>query len=266
MRGEVQLVGAGPGDPELLTVKALRALQQADVVVYDRLVSPAILALVPAGVARIDVGKASGHHPIPQDEINALLVQLAAAGRRVVRLKGGDPFLFGRGGEEAVALADAGIGFEVVPGITSAQGCAASLKLPLTHRSIATSVRYVTGHRRADQELSFDWAGMADPDTTLVVYMGLASIGRIAAELIGHGRSVATPVIGVSRATLANESHIVSTLGAIARDARLARLASPTLFVIGEVVSLAAALGDQSHARTTKARRTTDAAALVAAE
>lgn len=248
MGGKVLLVGAGPGDPELLTIKALKAIESAEVVVYDRLVSDDILALIPRSAARIDVGKAPGNHSVPQNEIDALLVRLGRSGRRIVRLKGGDPFLFGRGGEEALALAAAGIAFDVIPGITSAQGCAASLKVPLTHRAIATGVRLVTGHRRADRALDFDWAGMADPETTLVVYMGLATIGQIAEELIAHGRAASTPVMAVSRATQAEERRIVSTLNAIARDAVAAQLASPTLFMIGEVVSLAEVLGEPIHA------------------
>lgn len=237
--GKVWLVGAGPGDAELLTVKALRVLKAADVVVYDRLVSADVLALVPAGTARIDVGKRPRSHPMPQEEINRTLVALAKSGRTVVRLKGGDPFLFGRGGEEALALAATGIDFEVVPGITSAQGCAARLKLPLTHRGIAAGVRYLTGHCSADEALDFDWQGLTDPRTTLVVYMGLANISEIAAELIRHGRHAATPVLAISRGTLPDERRVFTTLAAVAADVAAADLASPTLFIIGEVVGLA---------------------------
>lgn len=236
--GKVWLVGAGPGDPDLLTVKALKLLGQAEVVVFDRLVSGAILGLVPKGTARIDVGKRPQSHPVPQDEINRMLIALARAGRRVVRLKGGDPFLFGRGGEEALALNSAGIAFEVVPGITSAQGCAAAIGMPLTHRGIAEGVRFLTGHCRAGEALDFDWDGLADPATTLVVYMGLANIAKIATALAMHGRSPGTPVLAVSRGTLPDERRLLSTLGTITRDVEVAELASPTLFVIGEVVSL----------------------------
>ncbi|KAB2845875.1 MAG: uroporphyrinogen-III C-methyltransferase [Hyphomicrobiaceae bacterium] len=247
MQGRVYLVGAGPGDPDLLTLKALKAIEAADVVVYDRLVSREVLALIPSGAARIDVGKRPRAHPVPQEEINRILVAVARSGRVVVRLKGGDPFLFGRGGEEALALAAAGIAFEVVPGITSAQGCAAQLKFPLTHRGIAEGVRYVTGHCRADQGLDFDWEGLADHRTTLVVYMGLASIAEIARELIRHGRASNTPVLAVSRGTTPEECHLTSTLAAVAADVATARLASPTLFVIGEVVRVANSLGCSCH-------------------
>ena len=168
--GKVVLVGAGPGDPDLLTVKAAKAIEAADVIVYDRLVSPQILDLAPRGAALISVGKAPRNHSMPQSEINALLVRLALGGRHVIRLKGGDPFIFGRGGEEALELAKHKIPFEVIPGVTSAQGCAAAAGVPLTHRGLATSVRYITGHCREDMDLDYDWKGLADPDTTLAVY------------------------------------------------------------------------------------------------
>lgn len=245
--GHVFLVGAGPGDPDLITMKAYRLLQEAEIVVYDRLVSAAILDLIPRGVTKIDVGKRPHHHPVPQDEINQTLIRLAKSGRTVVRLKGGDPFLFGRGGEEALALAAARIRFEVVPGITSAQACAARHNLPLTHRKLAQGIRYITGHCRADSNLEFDWVGLADPQTTLVVYMGLANIGRIARRLIAHGRDPETPVLAVSRATLPDERHITSTLATISTDVRAVALPSPTLIIIGDVVRLAASLGTFEH-------------------
>ncbi len=246
--GQVFLVGAGPGDPDLITVKAQRIIRAATVVVYDRLVSDAILDLVPAGAARINVGKQPRHHPVPQDEINQILVRLARSGRSVVRLKGGDPLMFGRGGEEALALAAADIPFEIVPGITSAQGTAACLNLPLTHRGLASGVRYLTGHCRADAPLDFDWPGLSDPETTLVVYMGLANIPQIAAELIAHGRAPDTPAMAVSNATRADQTHLISTLDRIAADVREAALGSPVMFVIGEVVRLAPTLGTLCHA------------------
>ena len=237
--GKVFLVGAGPGDPDLLTLRALRTIEAAHVVVYDRLVSPPVLALVPKGAARIDVGKQSGRHPVPQSEINQILIRLARSGRTVVRLKGGDPLLFGRGGEEALALAAAGIPCEVVPGITAAQGCAAALGVPLTHRGIATGVRYLTGHCLADKALDFDWRGLADPQTTLIVYMGLANIAQIAVQLVGHGRSPLTPVLVISRGTLSDQRWLVSSLQTAAEDVENAGFASPTLFIVGEVVALA---------------------------
>ena len=248
MSGRVQLVGAGPGDPDLLTVGALRAIQSADVVVFDRLVSTDIMALIPARTERIDVGKSAGSHPMPQPEINRLLVRLGKTGRAIVRLKGGDPFLFGRGGEEAMELAACGIPFDVIPGITSAQGCAATLRMPLTHRQLATGVRFVTGHCRANQPLDLDWAGLADGNTTLVIYMGVANIPEIASELMAHGRAADTRVAAVSKGTQAAQTHIISSLAHIATDVALADLPSPVLFIIGEVVGLAAAMGGSSHA------------------
>lgn len=236
--GKVSLIGAGPGDPDLLTVKALRLLQGADVVVFDRLVSPAILALIPETALRVDVGKASGNHPVVQEEINDLLIDLARDGLRVVRLKGGDPLIFGRGGEEAAELAAAGVAFEFVPGITAAQGAAASTGVPLTHRGLSSGVRYVTGHRAGGAKLDFDWASLADPETTLVVYMGAANIAEIAFELMRHKLAAQTPVMAVSSATTPDEQRIISTLGSIAADMATCAPAAPVLFIIGRVVSL----------------------------
>ncbi|MDG4602645.1 MAG: uroporphyrinogen-III C-methyltransferase [Defluviicoccus sp.] len=239
--GIVYLVGAGPGDPELLTVRAQRLLREADVVVYDRLVSAAILALIPPGTARISVGKQPRSHPVPQGEINNLLVRLAESGRMVVRLKGGDPFLFGRGSEEAEHLVAHGLRFEVVPGVTSASGCAAAIGVPLTHRGLASSVRLITGHCRDDLELDLDWRGLADPDTTLVVYMGMANIAQIAVRLISNGLSEATPVAAVCNGTRPDQHCVISTLGEI--SAAVAGLDGPTLFFVGRVVELGAVLG-----------------------
>ena len=236
--GRVFLVGAGPGDPELLTLKAFRLIAEAEAVVHDRLVSKAILDLVPASAERFPVGKAPKNHPVPQDRINELLIALAERGLRVVRLKGGDPFIFGRGGEELVALGRRGIPCEVVPGITSAQGAAAAAALPLTHRGVAHGLRYITGHCRADLPLDLDWAGLADPETTLVVYMGVANIGLIAANLIAHGMPKDLPVLAISNATLVHERRLRATLGTVAPIARAGSLANPVLFVIGRVVAL----------------------------
>lgn len=238
-KGKVYLVGAGPGDPELLTLKAARIIAQADVVVYDRLVSSEILALVPAGAARFDVGKQAGRHPVPQAEINQLLVRLAAAGRTVVRLKGGDPFIFGRGSEEADELARAGHAYEVVPGITSAQGCAASARVPLTHRGLATGVRYVTGHCKADEPLDLDWQSLADPQTTLVVYMGMANIGEIAEKLIAHGMPADLPTLAISQGTTPRERRLCARLADLPAMAHRAEFEGPVLFVVGKVASLA---------------------------
>lgn len=238
-QGQVFLVGAGPGDPEYLTLKAHRLIRKADVLVYDRLVSPEILEMVPAGTMRIAVGKAPGKHTMQQQDINALLVSLAEAGRMVVRLKGGDPFIFGRGSEEAIYLAKAGVPCEVVPGITSAQGCAVSARIPLTHRGVATSVRYITGHRRNDQDLEFDWDGLADPETTLVIYMGMANIHEVCRRLISHGLSATTPAAAVSDATTARQRLVASSLAALAERAHAAGFEGPVLFIIGGVVDLA---------------------------
>lgn len=237
-RGKVFLIGAGPGDPDLLTVKALKLLQSADVVVYDRLVSPEIMALIPEGTARIDVGKMPKCHKVPQERINDILVHLALRGQRVVRLKGGDPLIFGRGSEEAEDLRLAGVDYAYVPGITSAQGAAAATGVPLTHRGLATGVRYVTGHRAKDALLDLDWESLASEETTLVVYMGAMNIAEIARELIGHGLPDALPVMAIASATTPREQRVISTLAQIAEDVARATLDAPVLFFIGHVVSL----------------------------
>ncbi len=236
--GRVFLIGAGPGDPELLTLKAVRLIQEADIVVHDRLVSDEIMALVPAGARRIDAGKMAGHHKLPQTEINALLVELARDGHMVARLKGGDPLIFGRGSEEAAALRAAGIPVEYVPGITAAQGAAASTGVPLTHRGLATGIRYVTGHRAKDARLDLDWASLASQDTTLVVYMGVANIAEIAFQLMRHGMPASLPVLAVASATTRCEQRILSALGSVAADMAAVAPEVPVLFVIGRVVAL----------------------------
>lgn len=236
MTGIVHLIGAGPGAPDLLTIRALRAIESADVVVYDRLVCPEILDFAPSCAPRIDVGKASGDHPVPQQRINELLVRLARRYRSVVRLKGGDPLVFGRGGEEAAHLAAAGVAFDITPGITAAQGAAAALGLPLTLRGTATSLRYVTGHRQNNGELDLDWEGLGDPATTLAVYMGLANMHRISAAMVSHGRHPCTPAVAISQATTAQQSCVFGTLADIAALASSARLKAPVLFIIGEAV------------------------------
>lgn len=237
-RGKVFLIGAGPGDPDLLTVKALRALQAADVVVYDRLVSPEIMALVPVHTKRIDVGKMPKRHKVPQNRINDILVKLAFQGQRVVRLKGGDPLIFGRGSEEAEELRRAGVAYEYVPGITSAQGAAASTGVPLTHRGLATGVRYVTGHRAKDASLDLDWASLASEDTTLVIYMGAMNIGDIATELMRNGMPTTLPVMAVASVTTPREKRLISTLERVEEDFAKTPLAAPVLFFVGHVVSL----------------------------
>ena len=238
MSGKVFLIGAGPGDPELMTLRALRMLREADVVVYDRLVSPEILAMSPEGASMIPVGKAPKCHTVPQEQINEILLEQARAGHTVARLKGGDPVIFGRGSEEAAYLTAHDIAVEYAPGITAAQGASCSTGVPLTHRGLATSVQYVTGHRQADKVLDLDWKRLADPSTTLVIYMGVANIGQIAMGLMTENLPGSTPVLAVGRATTPDERRLVSRLDRIATDVREAQLTAPTLFIIGKVVSL----------------------------
>jgi uroporphyrin-III C-methyltransferase / precorrin-2 dehydrogenase / sirohydrochlorin ferrochelatase len=235
--GEVTLVGAGPGDPELLTLKALRALQDADVILYDRLVPPAVLDMARRDAGRICVGKAAGGIGSTQAEINALLIEHAAQGKRVVRLKGGDPFIFGRGGEELEALQKAQIRFSVIPGITAAAGCAAYAGIPLTHRDHAHSVTFITGHGE-DGESEPDWGSLAKPGITAVFYMGLARVQHIASKLVQHGAPETLPAALIAQGTLENQRVITGTLATIAAAAARAGLESPTLLVVGEVVSL----------------------------
>lgn len=237
--GRVDLIGAGPGDAELLTLRALRLLQQADVVVHDRLVSDEVMACIPAHVRRIPVGKAAGFHPVPQDEINALLVERALSGLAVARLKGGDPTIFGRGGEEFEAVTRAGIPCDYVPGITAAQGAAASARFPLTHRGLATGLRHVTGHRARDAALDLDWASLADPQTTLAVYMGAANMAEIAAQLIRHGMPADLPVLAVSQASTPQERRLRATLSGIAAALAREPLPAPVLFIVGHVAAMA---------------------------
>lgn len=237
-KGFVSLVGSGPGDPELLTLKALRLMQQADVVVYDRLVSAEIMALVPSGVSQISVGKAPGKHCVPQEQINEILVSLAQSGRRVVRLKGGDPYIFGRGGEEALTLRRSGIDFEVVPGVTAAAGCSAYSGIPLTHRGLNHGVRFLTGHLQNDDALEIDWEKLADPDCTLVIYMGLANLRTICAQLVRAGLPADTPAAAIHGGTTREQEKVIATLDDLAAAVTDAGLRSPVTVIIGEVVSL----------------------------
>ncbi|MCU0954143.1 MAG: uroporphyrinogen-III C-methyltransferase [Hyphomicrobium sp.] len=241
--GRVYLVGAGPGDPDLLTVKAARLLAGAEAIVYDRLVSREILAMAGPKALLFPVGKSPKKHPVPQEEINRLLITLAAAGYMTVRLKGGDPFIFGRGSEELLAIKRVGLRCDIVPGITAAQGCAASVAVPLTHRGLATSVRLITGHCREDQPLDLDWKGLADPATTLVVYMGAANIAEITSRLAYEGLAQKTPVLAINNGTTPRERRLLSDLSSIAADIKKADFQGPVLFFIGEVVSLYAAAG-----------------------
>ncbi|EJL6365075.1 uroporphyrinogen-III C-methyltransferase [Vibrio cholerae] len=237
--GEVALVGAGPGDPELLTVKALSYLQQADVVLYDYLVSDEIMALIPSETILVCVGKRAGHHSVPQEKTNQLLVDFARQGYRVVRIKGGDPFMFGRGGEELEVLFDAGVKFQVVPGITAAAGATAYAGIPLTHRDYAQSALFVTGHLKAQAE-ALDWSTLACGKQTLVIYMGLSNAAAIAEQLQLHGRQVSTPVAIIERGTQVNQQVLIGTLQTLPSLASQAQ--SPALIVVGEVVALAAKL------------------------
>jgi uroporphyrin-III C-methyltransferase len=234
----VYLVGAGPGNPDLLTLRAYDLIRNADVVVYDRLVSSQIMDEVPPGTARIFVGKKTNNHTLPQEDINSLLVSLAREGRKVVRLKGGDPFMFGRGSEEAEHLVANGVGFEVVPGITSAAACSAACDIPLTHRGLATGVRFVTGHCRDDVDLEMDWRGLANPDTTLVIYMGLANIGYFASHLIANNLPPDTPAAAISNGTTDRQQLVTTRLDRIADEVHNAELPSPVLFVVGRTVAM----------------------------
>jgi uroporphyrin-III C-methyltransferase/precorrin-2 dehydrogenase/sirohydrochlorin ferrochelatase len=230
-------VGAGPGDPDLLTLKALRALQDADVILYDRLVPASVLDLSRRDAARICVGKAAGREGTTQQEINALLIEHAALGKRVVRLKGGDPFIFGRGGEELQALAAARIAFSVVPGITAATACAAYAGIPLTHRDYAHGVTFVTGHAHGDGQEP-DWRALAAPGMTAVFYMGLARLDHIAQKLVEHGAEAARPAAIVAQGTTARQRVITATLATIGGVSSEANLQSPALLIVGEVVGL----------------------------
>ncbi|MGT3162975.1 siroheme synthase CysG [Yersinia enterocolitica] len=234
-QGEVALVGAGPGDPGLLTLRGLQVIQQADVVLYDHLVSPEVLDLVRRDAQRICVGKRAGAHSVAQEETNQLLVTLAQRGKRVVRLKGGDPFIFGRGGEELQVVARAGIPFHIVPGVTAASGATAYAGIPLTHRDYAQSVTFITGHCRADGD-DVDWQALARGRQTLAIYMGTVKSAEISQQLIAHGRASTTPVAVIGRGTRADQQVLTGTLAELELLAHQAP--TPALLVIGEVVDL----------------------------
>ncbi|MFQ3206575.1 MAG: uroporphyrin-III C-methyltransferase/precorrin-2 dehydrogenase/sirohydrochlorin ferrochelatase [Glaciecola sp.] len=239
--GQVYLVGAGPGDPDLLTFRALRLMQKADVVVYDRLVSPEILELVRRDAEKIYVGKAQSNHTIPQEDINELLARQALAGNRVVRLKGGDPFVFGRGGEEIETLIQHGVDFQVVPGITAATGAASYAGIPLTHRDHAQSVTFTTGHLR-DDTINLNWPALVQQNHTVVFYMGLTGLPIICDKLIQHGMSPQMPIALVQSATRENQEVVTGTLENIVNNPKVALLKPPTLIIVGTVVNLHSSL------------------------
>ncbi|WP_409590253.1 uroporphyrinogen-III C-methyltransferase [Vibrio jasicida] len=233
--GEVALVGAGPGDPELLTLKALNCLQQADVVLYDYLVSDEIMTLIPSETILVCVGKRAGHHSVPQEKTNQLLVDFAKQGYKVVRIKGGDPFVFGRGGEELEVLADAGVRFQVVPGITAAAGATAYAGIPLTHRDYAQSALFVTGHLKEESD-DMDWSTLARGNQTLVIYMGLMKSHYIQNQLIKHGRAASTPIAIIERGTQIQQKVFSGDLSQLSELSKKAQ--APSLIVVGEVVRL----------------------------
>ena len=245
--GTVYLVGAGPGDPELLTLRAARLIGEADVLVYDNLVAAAVLALARAAAERIYVGKRSAQHALPQAEINALLVRLARTGQRVVRLKGGDPFVFGRGGEELQHLQAHGVAYEVVPGISAAMACAAYSGIPLTHRDHAAALTFVTGHGSTSRPGDSDsaathWKAIAGPGRTAVIYMGLKQAGKIRAELLRAGISASLPLALVANGSMESQQVLHGTVDELARLASRVEAGSPTLLIIGQVAALGSSL------------------------
>ena len=244
--GKVYLIGSGPGDPELMTVKAVRLIETADVIVYDQLPGPAILKSLPEDAELIDAGKYAGDHTLPQEGINQLLVDCAKAGKTVVRLKGGDPYLFGRGGEEAVELREAGIEFEVVPGITSAIAVPAYAGIPITHRDHASMVTFITGHEQKKDESMLDWEWLAKSNGTIVILMGVSTLPQYIPKLIRHGMGTGTPVAIIERGTREDQVVTTGTLETIVGIAKERGVKAPAIIVIGDVVRLHEVLGGVS--------------------
>ncbi len=245
-KGEVYLVGAGPGDPDLLTLKALRLMQQADVIVYDRLVSPQILELARRDAEKIYVGKKRDNHSLPQESINQLLADLAHQGHKVVRLKGGDPFIFGRGGEELETLMAEGVHFQVVPGVTAASGCASYAGIPLTHRDHAQSCTFVTGHLK-DNRINLDWEKLAQPNQTVVIYMGLVGLEKICSAMIEHGCPAEHPIALIQQGTTRHQKVIIGDLQSLPKQVQTHHIKPPTLIIMGSVVKLHQQLDWYNH-------------------
>lgn len=235
--GEVALVGSGPGDAELLTIRAMRFIEQADIAIYDRLVSDEILALLPENCERYYVGKEQAKHCVPQDNINQLLVDYALAGRKVLRLKGGDPFIFGRGGEEAEFLLQRGVSCHICPGITAASGCTTYAGIPLTHRGVAQGCTFITGHLQNNGQLNLPWESLASKTQTVVFYMGINTLPTIAEQLIAHGRAATTPAALIRKGTQPEQQIFRGNIGNLAELVKLHKITPPTLIVIGEVVN-----------------------------
>lgn len=243
----VYIVGAGPGDAELMTLKAHRLLSsEAEVVIYDRLISEEIMAMVPPSVEKVYAGKSSHSHCITQEEINDMLLHHAAQGKIIVRLKGGDPFIFGRGGEEAEVLTAHNIPFEIVPGISAASACSSVLGIPLTHRGLATGVHYITGHSQKGEKLQLKWKKLVDPASTLVIYMGLGNLAFITHNLIMAGMDEFTPVIAIERGCMPEQRHVIAQLADIHEKVIEHNFQPPTLVIIGKVVGLYGNVDDQT--------------------